>query len=84
MIIDFFIYIFYNIISGILSLFPTGFLDSRVSTAIHNLMINISKINAWINLDTLFTVINLIIATEIIILTFRTSVFIYNRIRGSG
>lgn len=84
MIIDFFLYLFYSLINFLIGLFPTGSLDSSISSSFVSLWDKISLINSWVNLDVLFSVFGIFLATEVLILTFHSGIFIYNKIRGSG
>jgi len=84
MIISFFLYVFYQIIAGILSILPEGLLNSNVSDSFTTLWGYLAKINSWIPLTTLWQVLGIFFATELIIFSVRAGVFFYNKVRGSG
>ena len=84
MIITFLLYIFYQILQAIVGILPVGALNANVATSFDSLFEKLSIINSWISLSTLFVVIGIFFSTEIIILTIRTGIFFYNKLRGSG
>lgn len=84
MIIDFFLYIFYELASSIVGLLPAGTLNTNITSAFSTLWQKIAIVNFWIDFSMLFTVLGIYFATEVIIFTFHAGVFFYNKLRGSG
>jgi len=85
MITTFFIAVFMFFLTPILKLLPifNGF-PPQVQTALDFVHTNLAGINKLFPLDTLLTILSLVLTIETVYFTFRISIWIYNKIRGSG
>jgi len=75
------ILIFYNILSFVIGLFPTGSLNSAVSTAFTTLMSYLSIFNSFVSLSPVLQVIQAILGLEAALLLVKIGLFIYKRIK---
>lgn len=61
---------------------PTGSLPTGVSTAFSSILAYLGYADGLFPVDTLLLVLQYAIAFEVIVLTFKTGVWIYGRVRG--
>lgn len=80
MIFSQFLNLIYYFLFGILSLLPTGELSTEITGSITTFFGYLKYIKPWFPVETLLTVLGLILATEIIILGYYLVMWIIHRI----
>jgi len=85
MITLFIISAFASLVSYLLSLLPAPeTIPSNIDSALTTMGAYFSKLNMFLPVDTLLTLLSLFITIETGILTYKIVIFVYNKIRGSG
>ena len=74
--------IIYYFVYGITGLLPTGNIPSEITSAITTFAGYLRYIKPWFPVDTLLTVLGLILATEAIFMTYYFIMWVIHRIPG--
>lgn len=85
MIFQFLINIVFDIINAVISVLPDpDELPGGISSAFNTIATYFHKANAILPVDTMFTIIGLILSVEAGVLLFKLSNWVINKVRGSG